>query len=69
MKTVRIGVGIVGAILLSTGYFVSQASFFANSTSNYVQALDQSTIPLLSLALLVSAVVLAMLPRKNGEAE
>ncbi len=67
MKTARIGVMTASLILCGVGYFVSQASFFFGSTANYVSALDQSSIPVLSTLLLLAAVVLGFVPNPDGE--
>ena len=67
MKTARVAVSVVGALLIGGGYFVSQYQYFFGDTGSYVHSLDTSTVPMLSLALLVLAVGLAFIPDKEGQ--
>ena len=67
MKTARVAVSVVGALLIGGGYFVSQYQYFFGDTGSYVRALDKSTVPVLSLALLILAVGFAFLPDKEPQ--
>lgn len=59
MKTARVAVSIVGALLIGGGYFVSQYQYFLGDPASYARSLDKSSVPLLSLALLALAVSFA----------
>ena len=69
MKILRSAVAIVSFVLLGGGYFVSQAAYFSGTTGNLIKALDASSVPLLSLLLLVTACVLLVLPKKGMSQE
>lgn len=67
MKTLRTAVGAFALLLLAGGYLVSQATYFFGDPARYVAALDSSSVPVLSLLVLVALVVCCAMP--DGEAE
>lgn len=70
MNLLRLVIFSVGAMLMVGGYAVSQMRFFSGTTADYIQRLDESPVPFLSLGLLVVAVVLGFVPAPvDGEPE
>lgn len=71
MNTARAAVGWIGAALMAGGYFfsVKLALDPEADTGKYVQALDSSAVPLLALALIIGAVVLALVPSPPDKEE
>lgn len=67
MKSLRLAVSVIGLILLAGGYFASQFAYWGGTTEAYIKGLDQSFWPLLSLALLVTAIILAFIPDKEAK--
>ena len=67
MAIARLVVIGVSTLLLGAGYLVSQASYFSGTTQAYIEGLDASPVPLISLILLVCTVVLAFVPEKGEE--
>ena len=67
MKRLRLAVSVIGLILLAGGYFASQFAYWGGATESYIRGLDQSALPLLSLALLVAAIILAFIPDKEAK--
>lgn len=59
MAFVRTAVALITLVLLAGGYAASQLAFFNASTAQYIAALDASPVPMLSLGLLVTLVILA----------
>lgn len=59
MAFVRTAVALITLVLLTGGYAASQLAFFNGSTAQYIAALDASPVPMLSLGLLVTLVILA----------
>lgn len=64
MNTVRTAITLIGTLLLAGGYFASQAAYFSNSTASYIRSLDQSSVPILSLVVLLAAAALLIVPAK-----
>jgi hypothetical protein len=62
MALVRTAVALITLVLLTGGYAASQLAFMNGTTAQYIAALDASPVPMLSLALLVTMVVLAFVP-------
>lgn len=61
---VRLAVTICAAVLLAGGYVASQWAFFMGDPAAYVQRLDESPVPMISLAILIAAIVLCFVPDK-----
>ena len=69
MKKIRTLLALVTVVLLMGGYLSSQfVRISGGSADRYTAALDQSSIPILSLFLLVAAVVLAFIPTHEEDA-
>lgn len=66
MKALRTAVGLTGALLLAGGYFASQWSFFSGDTAGYIARLDASPVPMVALAVLLAAIVLCIVPEREG---
>ena len=66
MNSIRMAVGTAGALLLAGGYFASQAAYFFGDPAAYIRALDQSSVPIVALVLLLGAVVLCLLPDEEA---
>lgn len=69
MKLVRLLVVTIGLLLMTVGYAISQQRFFQGATKEYIDRLDGSPVPMLSLVLLLAAVALAFVPAKPEEDE
>ena len=65
MKTVRLAVSFVCALLVGGGYFASQFAYFFGDPSQYKRALDNSSVPFLALGVLIAAVLLLVLPSEE----
>lgn len=65
MKLARKAVLTVALLLCGGGYLFSQYSFFNGTTDRFIKALDESPVPLLSLALLALLALLAFIPEKE----
>lgn len=66
MKSLRAIYVLLSVVLIGLGYAVSQQRFFTNDTQSYINALDQSPVPLVALVWLGVGVYLACRP---GEGE
>jgi len=62
MKTIRLAVGLIGAVLVAGGYFASQFAYFFGDSVAYSKALDSSSVPYLALAILVGSMLLLIIP-------
>lgn len=67
MNVLRTTVVGIAALLLAGGYMFSQYAYFFGDPAKYVQSLDASLVPVLSLALLVGCVALAFVRDGSGE--
>lgn len=67
MKVFRLAVSVLGVLGLAAGYAASQYAFFNGKAADYAAAVDQPAIRFGSLALLAAAVVLALLPDREGD--
>lgn len=65
MKTARTLVGTVAILLMGGGYFASQYAYFAGDPGAYIRALDKSSVPILSLLLLLATIALAFVPDRE----
>lgn len=65
MTRIRTSLAALSVALLMAGYFGSQFLQANGGATSYVQALDRSSVPYLSLGLLVAAVGFAFLPVKE----
>lgn len=73
MKLARIVVFMLSLLLMAGGYLVSIARFFDGSTKEYIENLDSSPVPMISLVLLLIAIILSFVPNdplvKEGEVQ
>jgi hypothetical protein len=66
LRTLLLGVAL---LLLGGGYLASLNAYFQGNALQYTQALDQSSVPYLSLGLLIAVVALAFTrPEPTAEA-
>lgn len=64
MELIRLVVASVTGLLLAGGYLASISAYFSQQGPAYSERLDQSSVPLLALALLGATVILAFIPEK-----
>ncbi len=68
MKSLRIGLSIAGCALLMLGYFASQYAYLIQGDpSSYAAKLDQPAIRQLAALFFVVALILALVPDRNGD--
>ncbi|MCU0315324.1 MAG: hypothetical protein MUC92_01895 [Fimbriimonadaceae bacterium] len=69
MKLIRLVIGLVGTVLMAGGYFASQVAYHSGTAPRYIEAVDSSPIPMLSLGLLAAVVVLAFFKEPEDRQE
>lgn len=69
MELIRLVVAAVSGLLLAGGYLASVNAFFANDAKAYSERIQSSSIPTLSLGLLLAITVLAMIPAPKADGE
>lgn len=65
MTKIRTALALISVVLLMAGYFASQFLQANGAANSYIVALDKSSVPYLSLALFVGAIVFGALPVKE----
>ena len=68
MKSLRIGLSVAASVLLMLGYFASQYAYMVKGDpSSYAAMLDQPPIRQLAAVFLIAALVLALIPDRDGD--
>ena len=67
MRTVRLGISGITIALLTLGYLGSQYAAMTGTSREWAQRMDQPPVVLVSLVLFVGAVILFLLPDREGD--
>ena len=69
MELIRLAVASITGILVVGGYFASLAAYFGGTTTDYIDRLDNSMIPVLALVLIAAVTILAFIPSQEEAVE
>jgi len=67
MRVLRLVVSVFGVLGLAAGYAASQFAYFSGRAAEYAEAANQPVVRYASLGLLAIAVILALIPDREGE--